>query len=99
MGKMQRDKGYRRENEFAHLTGGQRVPLSGAAGGQFSEDVILPNGWKAQVKSQKNGWRTLHTALGQADLLALRADRSPWLVVLPLEKFLELINWKSNTSS
>lgn len=99
MGRMQRDKGYRRENEFAHLTGGQRVPLSGAAGGQFSEDVVLPNGMKAQVKSQKDGWKTLYAALGKADLLALRADRSRWLVVLPLEKFLELVDWKSNTSS
>ncbi|MED0979771.1 hypothetical protein P4T48_09415 [Bacillus paramycoides] len=33
MGKSQRDKGMRREREFASLIGGARVPLSGAMDG------------------------------------------------------------------
>ncbi|WP_435868554.1 hypothetical protein [Bacillus mycoides] len=38
MGKSQRDKGMRREREFASLIGGARVPLSGAMDG-YSNDV------------------------------------------------------------
>ncbi|MBI3967366.1 MAG: hypothetical protein HY329_17165 [Chloroflexi bacterium] len=91
MGKASRDKGARRELEFAKLVGGQRVPLSGAAGGHFGEDVRLPNGWLAQCKARADGWRTLYADLGQADLLALKADRRPWLVVVPLGHFLELL--------
>lgn len=91
MGKMQRDKGVRREREFASLVGGQRVPLSGAAGGTFAQDVLLPNGWRAQVKARDAGWRMLYRDLGDADLLAVRADRAPWLVVMPVDRFLALL--------
>ena len=94
MGRSQLRKGKRREAEFARLVGGQRVPLSGAAGGEFSQDVVLPNGWKAQVKARADGWRTLYTNLEGADLLALKADRRPWLVVLPIDRFIELIGRK-----
>lgn len=90
-GKASREKGNRRELQFARLVGGQRIPLSGAAGGQFREDVLLPNGWRAQVKAKADGFRMLYSALaGDADVLALKADRKPWLVVLPEERFLEL---------
>ena len=91
MGKQQRDKGARREREFAHLVGGERVPLSGAAGGSFAGDVRLPNGWRVQVKARADGWRTLYALLADADLLALKADRRDWLVVLPAERLLPLL--------
>lgn len=90
-GRASRDKGLRREREFAALVGGQRVPLSGAAGGEFGEDVLMPNGWRVQVKARADGWRTLYADLGEADLLALKADRRPWLVVLPVGAFLKLL--------
>lgn len=89
MGKASRDKGNRREREFAKLVGGQRVPLSGAMQG-YDQDVILPNGWKVQVKSEADGWRKIYKILEAADVLALKADNRPWLVVLPVDKFLEL---------
>ena len=53
--------------------------------------MLVPNTWGAQVKSRAGGWRTLYGHLEDADLLALKADRRPWLVVLPLERFLELL--------
>ena len=59
MGRAEMEKGRRREAEFARLVGGQRVPLSGAIGGEFAQDVALSNGWRGQVKSRANGWRTL----------------------------------------
>lgn len=91
MGRAEARKGARREREFARLVNSRRVPLSGSAGGPFGGDVVLPNGWRAQVKARAGGWRTLYRDLDGADLLALRADRRPWLVVLPLERFLGLL--------
>ena len=91
-GRRSRDKGARRERELARLLGGQRVPLSGAAGGEFSEDVVVPGLGRVQVKARRDGWRTLYAALaGGADALALRADRRPWLVVMPVETVLRLL--------
>lgn len=80
-------KGIRAEREFAKLTGGVRVPLSGAAGGPFSGDV-LAFGLRWQVKWDKDGWRTLYKLLENADALALRAPRKRWLVVMPYETFI-----------
>jgi hypothetical protein len=91
IGKRQRDKGARREREFAHLVGGERVPLSGAAGGSFAGDVRLPNGWRVQVKARADGWRTLYAQLADVELLALKADHWDWLVVLPAERLLPLL--------
>jgi hypothetical protein len=53
--------------------------------------VALPNGWRVQCKARADGWRTLYANLGDADALAVRAERRPWLVVLPLERFLTLL--------
>lgn len=92
MGKASRDKGARREREIADLLGGQRIPLSGSAGGLFACDVEIPGFGKLEVKARKDGWKTLYAWLeGGADALALRADRQPWLIVLPLERFQELV--------
>lgn len=85
MGAMSRRKGARRELEVAKALGGQRVPLSGSAGGAFAGDVQLPNGWRCEVKARSEGWRTLYRWLEGADALLLRADRRPWLAVVPLE--------------
>jgi hypothetical protein len=90
-GRRSRDKGARREREAARLLGGQRVPLSGSAGGQFAGDVALPSGWKCEVKARAVGWALLYRWLQGADVLALKADRQPWLAVLPLEALRELL--------
>lgn len=84
-------KGARREHELARLLGGQRVPLSGAAGGAFSGDVLHPTLGRLEVKARKDGFTSLYRWLEGADWLALRADRKPWLVVLPLDRLLELL--------
>ncbi len=66
------------------------MPLSGAAGGDYSGDVkALGLCW--QVKSRANGWRTLYAALEGHDALAVKADRKVWLVVVPLDTFTELL--------
>ena len=84
------DKGRRLERELAALLGGQRVPLSGAAGGRYAGDVVAL-GLRWQAKAEANGWRRLYRWLEGADALALRADRRPWLVVMPIHTFLTVL--------
>ena len=91
MGRRELQKGKRREREVARLLGGQRVPLSGSVGGPFGGDILLPNGWRVEVKARRDGFKSLYLWLQNADVLLLKADRRPWLVVLPLETFKELL--------
>lgn len=93
MGKSQRDKGARSEREFAKLIGGERVPLSGAAGGSYVGDVIgLGLTWECKVRG--DGFKQLYGWLDGKDALAVKADRKQWLAVLSLETLLELIHAK-----
>lgn len=92
MGINSKRKGYRGESEFAKLTQGKRVPLSGICDG-FKHDVILPNGWSVEVKRKQTGYKTIYEWLEKdsPDILACRADQKPWLVIMTLDKFLELL--------
>lgn len=96
MGKSQRDKGARREREFADLTGGERVPLSGAMG-TYTNDVIA-YGLEFEVKGRKSGFKQLYDIVLEKredpDAVALKVDRKPWLVVMELDKFKELMETK-----
>lgn len=100
MGKRSKRKGYVGEAEFAKLTGGKRQILSGALGGEHSGDVVLPNGWKVEVKRRKNGLKTLYKWFEEGDIkpdcVAFRADRKDWIVSMKLERFLELMEGKEN---
>ena len=89
-GRRSRRKGSDAEREFAKLIGGERVPLSGAAGGSYTGDVV-GLGLKWECKRRKDGFKQLYSWLEGKDALALRADRKPWLVVMPLEKLLWLV--------
>jgi hypothetical protein len=53
--------------------------------------VLLPNGWKVEVKTRRDGCAKLHGWLATADVLARKADRRPWLAVLPLTRLLDLL--------
>lgn len=97
-GRKSRDKGQRREREFAKLIEGRRIPLSGAQEG-FENDVQgLSLNW--EVKARKNGFQTLYKWLEdereKPDALALKADRKDWLVVMKLSTFMELMGGKKN---
>lgn len=91
---MSKRKGYSGENEFAKLTGGKRVPLSGAMEG-YTNDVILPNAWQVEVKRRKEMEKTLYSWLlderEKPDIVAFRADRMPWVVSMTLDKFMYLM--------
>ncbi|MHB1701890.1 MAG: hypothetical protein ACYCSN_17520 [Acidobacteriaceae bacterium] len=94
MGKSQRDKGLRAERELAKLLGGERVPLSGAAGGSFSGDVVA-GGLRFECKVSASGFKQLYEWLGDNDALAVKADRKPWLIVMTLEKWKEVVAGES----
>lgn len=89
-GRKSQRKGSGGEREFAKLTGGLRVPLSGAMEG-FSNDVILPNGMGVEVKRRKDMEKTLYSWIlderENPDLVAFRADNMPWIVCMTLDKF------------
>jgi Holliday junction resolvase len=99
-GRSAKRKGTRVEHELVRQLIGlglicARMPLSGAAGGEFSGDIHLElrgRVHKVEVKARRE-FRTLHNWLARAgaDLLLLKADRQIPLVVLPLSFFAELV--------
>jgi hypothetical protein len=93
MGKSQRDKGQRREREFAKLVGGIRVPLSGAQEG-YSNDVI-GLGLEWEVKGRKSGFKTLYDWVlderENPDAVAIKVDNKPWLVCMTLDQFKKIV--------
>jgi hypothetical protein len=91
MGAASRRKGQRREREAARLLGGQRVPLSGSAGGQFAGDVALANGWRVECKSRAEGFALLYRWIERADVLALKAGRREWLAVVRLDTLVMML--------
>ena len=96
-GRKSKRKGYNGERELVSLIpGAKRVPLSGSIGGEHSNDVILPNGWRVEVKRRKSGMKQLYDWLEQSnpDMVAFRADRKKWIVAMELEKYLELTGVK-----
>lgn len=93
-GKAPRRKGDIGEREVAKLLGGQRIPLSGAAGGDFSGDVVVPGLGVGEVKRRRDGFRQLYKWLEGNDFLAIRADRQEWLIVIPVERVKDLMQGK-----
>lgn len=91
-GRASRRKGQRVERDFARLTGGARVPLSGALRGNLSNDVNLPpelGGLSVEVKARAAGFKTLYDWIlddvEKPDALILKADNKPYLVVQTYE--------------
>ncbi len=104
MGRASRSKGSRIERELVNrlLEAGfqaERVPLSGAAGGHFSGDVVLygaapdKQDLTAEVKARKNGagFTQLEKWKDDHDLLFLKRDRQEPMVVMDWKLFLGLL--------
>ena len=100
MGKASRDKGARFEREVVHILqdygrAGERVPLSGAAGGSFSGDVTAPvlgDDWLIECKARARDFTRLYQWLDGADALVIKADRKRPLVVLDLRRALKILS-------
>lgn len=102
MSRKSRDKGQRIEREIVqrHRDMGvhaERVPLSGAAGGSYTGDILIHlermSALVGEVKARKNGagFATLEGWLSKNDVLFLRRDRAEPLVVLPWSTWERLV--------
>ena len=87
-GRASRRKGQRVERELAKLSGGQRIPLSGALRGNLSNDVALPldlGSLKVEVKARADSWKEIYRWIlddvEKPEALILKADHKPFLVV------------------
>jgi Holliday junction resolvase len=70
-----------------------RVPLSGAVGGRFAGDIVLPllgRDLCVEVKSRADGFRELYCWLNQRDVLIVKADRQEPLAVMRLSLAAEI---------
>jgi Holliday junction resolvase len=91
-GRRSRDKGARVERAIVRALQAEgfaaaRVPLSGAAGGRFAGDVVVPVRGRdlvVEVKARAAGFRELYGWLDGRDVLMLKADRQEPLVVVRL---------------
>jgi hypothetical protein len=91
-GRRSREKGVRSERAIVHALQAQgfaavRVPLSGAVGGRFSGDVVVPMRGRdlcVEVKARADGFRELYGWLNDRDVLIVKADRQEPLVVVRL---------------
>jgi hypothetical protein len=64
-----------------------RVPLSGAVGGRFAGDIVLPLMGRdlcVEVKARADGFRELYCWLDGRDMLIVKAERQEPLVVVRL---------------
>jgi len=71
----------------------ERVPLSGAAGGSYTGDVIILGTFRSEVKARKSGsgFVTLEKWMGDNDLLFLRRDNALPMVCMTWEVYSRLI--------
>lgn len=104
MGKSQRDKGGRRERlvvDHWKALGfkAARVPLSGAAGGDYAGDVDLyafgdadaPLVGEVKARGNGGGFKTISKWLGSNDFLVLHEDHAQRLYVLPERVMQQLV--------
>ena len=89
------EKGSRFERDCVHKLQAlgiraERVPLSGAAGGSYSGDLIV-QGQRIECKTRKRAWLDLFGWLPGNHALFIKADRTDTLVVMSLETYAELL--------
>lgn len=94
-----KQKGYRAEAEIVNLhkeynIHSQRIPLSGAAGGEFKGDIKIGSKFVGEIKCRKNGsgFKVIEEWLGDNDFLFIKRDRQKPLVVMQFEQYAKLIN-------
>lgn len=97
MGKSQRDKGNRIERNLVNKLkeqgiAAERVPLSGALGGQHFGDIVLPSGDRCEVKGRAANrifWKLIKKYITGVSYLVLVEDRQPPLVVIHWDDFVK----------
>jgi hypothetical protein len=94
MARLSRSKGARVERELVHLHHDAGVPAcKDSRTGYTGPDLTIAETFSAEVKSRKTGegFATLERWLGKCDLLFLKRDRQPPLVLLPWKTYLQLM--------
>jgi hypothetical protein len=97
-GRRLRREGARTERSIVHALQANgiaavRVPLSGAVGGRFAGEIILPlmgRDLYVEVKARADGFRELCRWLNERGLLIVKADRQEPLVVVRLSLAAEI---------
>jgi Holliday junction resolvase len=97
-GRRSRRKGARTERSIVNALQASgiaalRVPLSGAAGGRFAGDIVLPligRDLCVEVTARADGFRELCCWLDGRDVLIVKADRQEPLVVVRLSLAAEI---------
>jgi Holliday junction resolvase len=97
-GRRSRSKGARTERGIVNALKASgiaavRVPLSGAVGGRFAGDIVLPllgRDLCVEVKARAAGFRELYSWLDGRDVLVVKADRQEPLVVVRLSLAAEI---------
>lgn len=101
MGKSQKQKGYRGEYNLVKILNeygidAKRVPLSGQT--EFAKgDVIIKGKTKTftcEVKVRANGFKQIYDWLEGKDILFIKSDYKNYLVVLPLDMLIQIIEDK-----
>ena len=97
-GRRSRAKGARTERSIVNALKASgiaavRVPLSGAVGGRFAGDIVMPlmgHDLCVEVKARADGFRELYGWLDQRDVLIVKADRQEPLVIVRLSLAAEI---------
>ena len=94
MGKKSHAKGKRNECAIVNLLkdaglAAERVPLSGAAGGQFAGDILM-GGKRYEAKIRASGFKQIYEWLADHRGLFIRGDRRELLIVLRAADWIEL---------
>lgn len=93
-GRKSRNKGYRGEHELVvklneNLISAKRVPLSG--GSWVKGDIILEGLGVGEVKLRADGFKEIYKWLANNDFLFIKRDRDQYLVVMPLDDWMEMV--------
>jgi Holliday junction resolvase len=91
-GRWSRSKGARTERSIVNALKARgiaavRVPLSGAVGGGFGGDILLPLLGRElciELKARSDGFRELYSWVNKRDVLIIKSDRQEPLVVVRL---------------
>ncbi len=94
MGSMQRRKGSRVEREIVNFfkekgLQARRIPLSGSS--WIKGDILLHEKYKCEVKARKDGFKQIYEWLEGNDFLFIKANRKKVLVIMEIEKFIDLL--------